>query len=62
LANSKFMNYLELKNLQQESYKFLDSQPKYLQPFVTECIIKTENIIKAKEKFVNEVKNFIKEN
>jgi hypothetical protein len=56
------MNYLELKNLQQESYKFLDSQPKYLQPFVTECIMKTENIIKAKEKFINEYQQFLKEN
>jgi hypothetical protein len=55
------MNYLELKNLQRESYNFLDSQPKYLQPFVTECIIKTENIIKAKEKFINEYQQFLKE-
>jgi hypothetical protein len=56
------MDYLELKKLQQECYKFLDNQPISLQPFITECIMQTENIIKAKEKFVNEVKNFIKEN
>jgi hypothetical protein len=40
---------------EKEIHEYLDMQPFYVQPFLTDCIILTDNIFQAADKFDDEV-------
>ena len=44
-----------------ETELYLDNQPIYCQPFVTDCIVTTNSIFEAADKYDDNVINFLKE-